>query len=252
MIAVWGLILALIPAAAFPAQETAYQITAAYETDAAGTILQQQPFSGWLKLFPDGSYKFQIHIADEGRYKIVPADKTAARDTIYFNSAKGYQFLAYPHEGGKLMEIWLYRTPQGRNAWVRAALGGGKTTAPNAPAPDPGGGSPGIAGGRFTAVMLYGTTSSPAYYNYDRATGRYSEDQKGIIFRPDGTYYLKSDFGGTTTEYNGVYAISGNQVALRLSDGSQLTLTIMENGRKLHWYSSNMLISEFFFLGTAK
>jgi len=252
MIGVWGLILALIPAAAFPAQETAYQITASYETDAAGKVLQQQPFSGWLKLYPDGSYKFQIHIADEGRYRIVPADKAAARDTIYFNSAKGFQFLAYPHESGKLMEIWLYRTPQGRNAWVRASLGGDKAPAPNAPPPDAGGGAPGVAGGRFTAVMLYGTTSAPSYYNYDRAAGRYSHDQKGIIFRPNGTYYLKADFGPMTTEEQGAYAVSGNQVTLRFSDGSALTLTLMENGRKLHWYSGGLLIGEFFFLGTAK
>ena len=99
---------------------------------------------------------------------------------------------------------------------------------------------------------MYGTTSGPYDYSqYDPNTGYFYENQKGIIFRPDGTFYLNVDFGGTTTEEVGNYQIAGNQVLLTFSDGSTMILTIEEQGRKLNWYSDGMLISEFFYLGEA-
>ena len=242
------------------AEETVYQVTASYETDLSGKILQQQKFSGWLKLMDNGTYQFQAHIYDDGTYTFVKSGSNNPRDTIYYTSKKGYQFFSYPSSDGQTQDIWLYRTNSGTNIWVKAAKTKSaakpdKPSPPNPAVPDKkprGGGTLNIDNGRFTTVVLYGTTSAPSYYQYDPATGRFSHDQKGIIFHPNGTYYLKADFGGLTTEERGRYVISGNQVTVRFNDGSALTLTIMENGRKLHWYSSGMLIGEFFFLGTAK
>jgi hypothetical protein len=241
-------------------EEKLYQVTSSYETDNSGRVLRQQEFSGWLKLLDNGTYQFQVHIYDDGTYKLIKAGPNNPKDMIYFTSNKGFQFFSYPGTNGQSQDIWLYRTNTGTNVWVKA-IKSKSATKPAETSPSKtqtadknaqGGGTLSISNGRFTAVVLYGTTSAPSYYRYDAATGRFSDDQKGIIFHPNGTYYLKADFGDLTTEEQGRYMISGNQVALQFSDGSALTLTIMENGRKLHWYSSGMLIGEFFFLGTAK
>jgi hypothetical protein len=184
-------------------------------------------------------------MADRGQYQYIAAGGELVRDTIFFYSNSSYQFFAYPQ--GDLLAVWLSKTANGTNIWVTlqkaAPFGAGSANATNIIT------QPEEAA--FADVVMYGTVSSPSYYPYDPATGRFYEDQKGIIFRPDGTFYLKADFGETTTEEEGTYLIAGDQVLLTFSDGSVLALNIAEQGRKLHWYSDGILISEFFYLGEA-
>jgi len=229
------------------AQEVRYQATGVYETNALGQVLSQGPFAGWLVLESNGTYSLDFQMADHGRYQYMTAGGQLTMDTIFFFSNNSYQFLAYPQ--GDLLAVWLHRTASGTNRWIalqRIAPNG--TRPANASAVS----TAQPAQAAFAAAVMYGTTSAPSYYHYNPATGHFYEDQKGIILRPDGTFYLKADFGGTTTEEEGTYRIAGNQVHLTFSDGSVLTLTIEEQGRKLHWYSGGMLISEFFYLGEAK
>jgi hypothetical protein len=229
------------------AQEVRYEATGVYETNDLGQILSQGPFAGWLVLASNGTYNLDFQMADHGRYQYMTAGGQLASDTIFFFSNNSYQFFAYPQ--GDLLAVWLYKTSNGTNLWVTlqriAPSGTEPANASTVSAAQP-------EQAAFTGVVMYGTTSSPYYYHYDSATGHFYEDQKGIIFRPDGTFYLKADFGGITTEEEGTYRITGNQVLLTFSDGSVLTLTIEERGRKLNWYSDGMLISEFFYLGEAK
>jgi len=229
------------------AQEMRYQATGVYETNDLGQVLSQGPFAGWLVLATNGTYSLDFQMADHGRYQYMAAGGQLAQDTIFFISNNSYQFFAYPQ--GDLLAVWLHKTSNGTNRWVSlqrsAPSGTGPSVASTVSATQP-------EQAAFTGVVMYGTTSAPSYYPYDPATGHFYEDQKGIIFRPDGTFYLRADFGGTTTEEEGAYRIAGNQVHLTFSDGSVLTLTIEEQGRKLHWYSGGMLISEFFYLGEAK
>ncbi len=228
------------------AQEERYQATGVYETGDLGQVLSQAPFDGWLVLASNGTYSLDFQMADHGRYQYISAGDLVAQDTIFFFSNSSYQFFAYPQ--GDLLTVWLTKTSNGTNVWIAlervtpfadVSLNASKASAaqPNQAA--------------SAGVVMYATTSAPSYSSYDPATGHFYEDQKGIIFRPDGTFYLKADFGGTTTEEDGTYQIAGNQVLLTFSDGSVLTLTIEEQGRKLHWYSDGILISEFFYLGEA-
>jgi hypothetical protein len=229
------------------AQEVRYQATGVYETDDLGQALSQGPFAGWLVLESDGTYSLDFQVADHGRYQYMPAGGQLARDTIFFISSMGYQFLAYPQDD--LLAVWLPLTANGTNYWVtlqRAApLGTGPANASTAAAAQP-------ETAAFAGVVMYGTTSAPTYYHYNPATGHFYEDQKGLILRPDGTFYLKADFGSTTTVEEGTYRIAGNQVLLTFSDGSVLALTVEEQGRKLNWYSDGILLSEFFYLGETK
>jgi hypothetical protein len=229
------------------AQDMGYQATGAYETNDLGQIISQEPFAGRLVLATDGAYSLDFQMADYGRYQYMTAGSQLAQDTIFFISNSGYQFFAYPQ--GDLLVLWLHKTSNGTNRWVSLQRiehsGAGYSGASTVSATQPE-----IAA--FKEAVMYGTTSSPSYYPYNPVTGQFYEDQKGIIFRPDGTFYLKSDFGGTASEEKGTYKIEGNQVLLTFSDGSVLPLTIEEQGRKLHWYSGGILISEFFYLGEAK
>jgi hypothetical protein len=96
---------------------------------------------------------------------------------------------------------------------------------------------------------MFSSTSAGSYFYYDRSTGDFSHDQTGIIFWPDGSYYLKAEFGAMETKERGSYAINGRKVILQFSDGSSITLDIADNNRDLRLHSQGMLISEFFFLG---
>ena len=230
------------------AQEERYEAIGIYETDDFGQILSQGPFAGWLVLASNGTYSLDFQMADHGRYQYMTAGGQLASDTIFFFSNNSYQFFAYPQ--GDLLAVWLYRTPNGTNVWVTLQRIAPSETGPvnastvSVAQPEQ------VA---FTGVVMYGTISGPYdYSHYDPNTGYFYENQKGIIFRPDGSFYLKADFGGTTTEEEGTYRIAGNQVLLTFSDDSVLILTIEEEGRKLHWYSGGMLISEFFYLDGAK
>lgn len=229
------------------AQDVNYQATGVYETNDLGEVISQEPFAGWLTLATDGTYSLDFQMADHGRYQYMTAGGQLAQDTIFFISNNGHQFFAYPQ--GDLLAVWLHRALNKTNRWVSlhriAPSVAGSSDASTAPTPQP-------EQAAFNEVIMYGTTSAPSYYPYDPATGHFYEDQKGIIFRPDGTFYLRADFGATTTEEVGAYRIAGNQVHLTFSDGSILTLAIEEQGRKLHWYSDGILISEFFYLGEAK
>lgn len=228
------------------AQELRYEATGVCETNDLGQILYQGPFAGWLVLGGNGTYSLDFQMADEGRYQYMMARGQLATDTIFFFSDNGYQFFGYPQ--GDILTVWLYKTLNGTNIWVTlqtmAPSGIGPANASALPAAQP-------EQAVFTGVVMYGTASGPYDYHYNPDTGYFYEDQKGIIFRPDGTFYLKTDFGDITTEEEGTYQIAGNQVYLTFSDGSIMILTIEEQGRKLHWYSDGILISEFFYLGEA-
>jgi hypothetical protein len=229
------------------AQEMRYQATGVYETNDLGQILSQGQFAGWLVLAANGTYRLDFNMADQGQYQYIAAGGQLAQDTIFFVSNNLYQFFAYPQ--GDRLAVWLQKTSSGTNRWVSL-----QRIAPSRTGPTNTSTSSALLPGQsaFKAVVMYGTTSAPSYYHYNPATGHFDEDQKGIIFRPDGTFYLRADFGDTTIEEEGDYHIEINQVRLTFSDGSSLTLTIEEQGSKLHWYSGGMLISEFFYLGEAK
>jgi hypothetical protein len=227
------------------AQELRYEASGIYETNDLGQIISQGPFSGWLVLGNTGTYNLDFQVTDQGQYQYMTAGGQIATDTIFFFSNNGYQFFGYPQ--GDILAVWLYRTQNDTNIWValQAANSSWIGTADGSSLPTSQ--APQTA---FSGVVMYGTTSGPYDYSqYDPDTGYFYENQKGIIFRPDGTFYLKVDFGGTTTEEVGTYQIAGNQVLLAFSDGSTMILTIEEQGRKLNWYSGGMLISEFFYLG---
>ena len=106
-----------------------------------------------------------------------------------------------------------------------------------------------ILNGVFTRTLIYGNTSAPYHEYYDRDTGEILYDEDGLILRPDGTYYLKAEFGDYTTVEQGRYSVQGNQVTVVFSDGSQITFTMEDNGRRLNWYSDGVLLTEFFLLG---
>lgn len=242
----------ILPSAAQPAKDLVYQVFQAYQANDQGQVLSQQPFSGQVVLSPDGTYRAALHIQDAGTWKLVKAGAQQPRDTIVFTSRGNFQFFGYPQQN--MLSLWLNRSPQGISQWLTAQLAGSEA----GPA-GPGGGQASppqagslIKGGAFSATVLYSATSAPTYFRYDDSTGHFSEDQKGLIFRPDGTYYLKAEFGNIVQEERGRYAISGDNVQLVFSDGSRLVLAIVEGGRKLHWYSDGMLLTEFFFLGTAR
>jgi hypothetical protein len=242
-----------LPGYSQQAKDQIYQVTQAYQVNDQGQVVSQQVLSGQIVLSAGGSYRLSLHIQDEGTYQLVKAGPQQAQDTIVFTSQKGSQFYGYPQQN--TLSLWLNRSPQGINQWATAVLAGSQKI-PVRPGPSPSGptqpqGSL-IQGNVFSTVVLYGTISSPSYYWYDQATGSFSDDQKGIIFWPNGAYYLKAEFGSTLMEERGRYAISGNQVQLVFSDGSSMVLVIEQGGRKLHSYSSGMLLAEYFFLGTGK
>ena len=245
-----------VPAIAQQSKNLLYKIIQLCQVDDRGQILGQQPIDGRVEMAANGGYKVSFtNYQDEGAYQFVKANSPQARDTIVFKSKLGFQFYGYPQPNG--LDLWLNRSAQGINQWATAVPSrSGDTGKPPAgpPATNPGQapGSDLIKAGVFTAIAFYGTTSAPSYNWYDGATGRFSHDQKGIIFRPDGTYYLRAEFGGISQEESGRYAINGDTVRLAFSDGSSLQLKIEQNGGKLHWYSSGMLLAEFFFLGKGR
>ena len=76
----------------------------------------------------------------------------------------------------------------------------------------------------------------------DPNTGEFiSEDQTGLILRSDGTYYLRAEFGLLLTEERGRYFVQGNQVRITFSDGSGITLTLEDGGKRLNWYDNGNL-----------
>jgi hypothetical protein len=244
----------MILSAAQSSKDLVYQVFQAYQANDQGQVLSRQPFNGQIILSPDGTYRAALHVSDTGTWKLVKAGAQQPRDMLVFSSRGNFQFYGYPQQG--LLSLWLNRSPQGISQWLAAQLTG-PVSGPSGPGPQGGGPAsppPGgslIRGRAFAAAVLYSATSAPTYFRYDESTGRFSEDQKGIIFRPDGTYYLKAEFGDIVQEERGRYVITGANVQIVFSDGSQLILAIVEGGRKLHWYSGGMLLSEFFFLGTA-
>ena len=241
------------PGFAQQGKEQAYQIGQAYQANDQGQVLGQQAATGQVVLYPNGTYRFSLHIQDEGTWKLVKANPQQPRDTVIFTSKKGFQFYGYPQQN--TLNLWLSRSPQGVSQWATATLAGSQKgpvqTGPSPSGPTQPQGSL-IRGNVFSTAVLYGTTSAPSYYWYDQSTGSFSSDEKGIIFWPNGTYYLKADFGGMVMEERGRYGISGNRVQLVFSDGSSMVLTIEQGGRKLHHYSSGMLMAEYFFLGTGR
>jgi hypothetical protein len=100
--------------------------------------------------------------------------------------------------------------------------------------------------------VIYGNSNINIYYLYDQATGSITADEKGIIFRPDGTYFLRSELGSSVFEEKGKYRIVGDKVQVVFSDNSGMTLNLVEGGKALYWYSNGMLISEYYFLGVVK
>jgi len=237
------------------AQDRVYNVTIMYEADDNGKVLKQNPYNGTVILKGNGTYNVQLNYKDEGNYRFSKANASQPNDMILFYSTKGYQYFAYPK--GNMLAIWLNKPRQGVNLWVNAFISNQPAQAPPASTSPldsvlPSG--PGlyrqglIKNGRFAKTTMFTTTSAPSYFYYDSATGDFSHDQTGVVFRANGTYSLRANFGSTVTNEKGTYFINGKNVALRFSDHSTMNLTIADNGRDLHWYSNGMLISEFFFL----
>jgi len=228
-------------------ESTRYTARAVYQADDQGNISGYQPYSGWLEINADGTYRLQFHISDQGRWRLMKADETRPHDTIVFQSGQGFQFFAHPQAAG--LAVWLRRNPDGTNLWVQAVAAppAGARTSPQTAAPATGNL---ISNGRFTRVTMYGDTSAPNYYYQDRATGDISHDDTGIVLRPDGSFSLRKTFGTSVSRDNGVYSIQGNMVHLRMSDGSVLSLVIVGGGRKLEWHNQGVLLAEYFYWGT--
>lgn len=108
---------------------------------------------------------------------------------------------------------------------------------------------PQVVNGAFSEVVFYSTTGSLFYYWYDVNTGNITHGQQGLILRPDGTYYLRAEFGSVLTEHEGRYSIRGNSVRIEFDDGSGITLTIEDNCKRLCWHDNGILLAEFFFVG---
>jgi hypothetical protein len=235
------------------AQDRTYKITVMYEADEQGKILTQQPYTGWVILKADGTYNVRVNQDDQGKYTFSAANANQPNDTIFFYSQNNYRYFAYPR--GNMIALWLNKPRPGVNLWVNAELttGTGSTAAaPAVPSLSPTSGGlyqQGlIKNGRFTKLTMFTTTSAGYYFYYDESTGNFSHDQTGVVFRPNGTYALRAQFGSSITSENGTYTINGREVTITFSDNSAITLTIADNGKDLHWYTNGMLISEFFFL----
>jgi hypothetical protein len=239
-------------------QDYNYQATFMYESNDQGKILQQTSYQGWLILYKNGTYKLQFHLEDEGSYQYVKANPQQPNDTIYFYSKKNFRFFAYPRQNA--LEVWLHKTPAGANRWVHLELATPPSAVPPAGSMDSSGttGLPGtqhinigalIKNGVFVKKVIYGDTSMPVYHYYDRNTGDISADEKGLLFRPDGTYFLRVTLGTSVMEEAGPYRISGDQIQVVFSDKSSMILTLKDGGKSLHWYHQGMLISEYWFLG---
>jgi hypothetical protein len=250
-------------------EDRTYTVSTLYETDDAGVILSQQPFSGTVVLYDNGTYNVSLHIKDEGTFKFVAANAQQPQDMIYFYSRSRFQFFAYPQ--GNTLAVWLHKNPQGRNVWAQGELAvppplktepPPDSTAPpqpktkEQPPPIPGTKNlpPGIIkDGVFSRGVIYGDTSAPSYYREDLYTGEWSADEKGIIFRPDGTYFLRVEMGSHIMREEGRYIIQGNIVRIVFSDGSMMDLKIVKGGQSLNWFGAGgVLISEYFFLGLLK
>jgi hypothetical protein len=234
------------------AQDRTYKITQMYEADDQGKVLKQQSYTGWVILKADGTYRLRINQDDQGRYTFSKASTNQPNDAIFFYSVNNYQYFAYPR--GNMIAVWLNKPRPGVNLWVNAVLtieiGSANGIPPAQSRPVSGGlyqmGL--IKNGRFSKVTMFTTTSAGSYFYFDESTGNFSHDQTGVVFRPNGTYALRAEFGSTVTNENGTYTIQGNQVTIRFSDNSFIALAIANNGRDLHWYNNGILISEFFFL----
>lgn len=242
-------------------QDYKYQVTAIYEADEQGKILQQEPYRGWIILFKNGTYKLQLHIYDEGVYQYVKGNPQQPNDTLYFNSNKNFRYFAYPRQNA--LEVWLNKTNTGANRWAHAELSDESTNSASTPPPanTPGTGSvfPGgnkninigslIKNGVFSKKVLYGNSNANIYHLYDQTTGDITTDEKGLILRPNGTYFLRSELGNSVFEEKGNYRILGDKVRIIFQDNSSMTLTIEDGGKALYWYDQGMLISEYYFLG---
>ncbi|MCJ7679439.1 MAG: hypothetical protein MUP70_01825 [Candidatus Aminicenantes bacterium] len=262
-------------------EDRTYTVSTLYETDDAGVILSQQPFSGTVVLHDTGTYNVSLHIQDEGTFKFVAAGPQQPNDMIYFYSRSRFQFFAYPQ--GNMLAVWLHKNPQGRNVWVQGELvapppsktepgptetpptdtttetppestSPPKSTEPPALIPSTKNLPPGtIKDGVISVGVIYGDSSALSYYREDLFTGEWSADEKGIIFRPDGTYFLRVEMGSHIMREEGRYIIQGNIVRIVFSDGSMMDLKIVNGGQSLNWYGAGgELISEYFFLGFLK
>jgi hypothetical protein len=261
----------VLAVARLDASDQTYKVTGTYETDDQGRVLSQSPFSGRVVLRGDGTYLVELHVKDEGTYRLVKANPQQPTDMIFFESVNNYRFFAYAQPDG--LSVWLNKNPRGANVWVRAepvtepGTERNPVAADPAPAPQatpgsapPSGVLPGtrvpppglIQKGLFTQTAMYGNTSAPSYYREDRLTGELSADEKGIILRPDGTYFLRAELGSSVMTENGRYSVSGDTIRIVFDDGSSFDMKIIKNGQALHWYSGGMLISEFLFLGTVQ
>ncbi|MBW1802052.1 MAG: hypothetical protein JRJ85_15135 [Deltaproteobacteria bacterium] len=255
---VFCLLFLLLPVGA---EDRSYSVSILYETDDAGVILSQQPFNGTVVLHDNGTYHVSLHIKDEGTFKFVAAGVLQPQDIIYFYSQSKFQFFAYPK--GNTLAIWLHKNQQGRNVWVQGELlpvpappTDPQPKSKELPAPLPGTKNlpPGtVKDNVFSVGVIYGDTSAPSYYREDLFTGELTADEKGIIFRPDGTYFLRVEMGNHIMREEGRYIIQGDVVRIVFSDGSMMDLKIVNDGQSLNWYGTDgVLISEYFFLGFLK
>jgi len=270
----------LLASAGLASADQTYKVTGMYEADDQGRVLSQNVSSGRIVLREDKTYLIELHVKDQGTFRYVKANPQQPSDMIYFDSVNKYRYFAYP--GENILTLWLHKNARGANVWIRAELAvepkpepepgkkpsgidpPPKTKPKSAPEsgakaePEPSSGViPGmkaapaglIQNGVFSKTLIYGNTSAPTYFREDRATRELSADEKGIVFRPDGTYSLRAEMGSSLMKENGRYAISGEIVRIVFSDASFIDLKLMNGGQALYWYVNGMLISEFYFWG---
>jgi len=230
------------------ADDRVYNVTGAFEADDQGRILSRAPMTGRIVLRANGTFLVELHVKDQGTFRFVKANPQQPRDTIYFDSESGYRYFAHPGEND--LALWLHKNAGGANVWIQAepAVESG-----------PAGRLPGtrltpeglIQNGRFVQAAFYANTSAPSYLRENRATGDLYADEKGIVFRPDGSYFLRAELGSVLMKETGLYSISGDIVRIVFSDASFIDLKMINGGQALYWYTNGILISEFYFVGTA-
>jgi len=240
-----------------PGADYNYIVKFVFESTDQGKVLKQTPSTGSVVLKQDGTYRLKLStsIDDEGTYLFEKANAKHSSNVIYFNSKKNFQYFAYPQKN--TLEVWLQKSNTGTNIWAHAELStGGTEPGSTASGNETGSTSTSTDGlirnGLFTQTVMYGNTSAPIYQYYDRVTGTISADKKGILFKPAGTFYLRSEYGISLLEGTGTYRVTGNQVKMTFTDGSSMTLSFYNGEKELRWYDNGMLISEYYFLGVAK
>lgn len=254
-LALFTLFFVLLAAQAAEAQDHYYHFTSLMEVNAQGKVLQQAPAQGWILLRAGGTYSLQYSSSSEqGSYRLMAGGQNQGKAMLMFQSSAQRKFFAYPSPNNLL--VWVRQTPQGNHLFLNAVAArppsGGQSKAGPATTPGRAQALPPLAGGVFSRAVMFGDTSAPHYYRRDPNSNELTAGEKGVVFRPNGAFALRSEFGNSVFNGHGAYRVSGDRIQMTFSDGSGMSLVIDQGGKKLNWYNNGMLISEFFFYGVLK